>query len=143
MIYRNNIRWLGWAALALIAVLAGPALAGCAAQPPAPPPTLAALPTYTPYPTYTPPPTYTPLPTYTPQPTLLPPTDTPAPTPTPTATPVIYTVQRGDWATVIAKKFGVTLQALLTANNITNPNLIEPGQQLFILRQVVRREGNA
>ena len=119
-----------WAVFVILA-LTGLILTGCAAQSaPTPLPTLAPLPTYTPYPTYTPAPTYTPLPTYTPMPTVVPPTNTPTPTPTPT--PFVYTVKPGDWASLIAKRFSVTLESLLTVNNIQNPNLVEPGQQLII-----------
>ena len=51
------------------------------------------------------------------------------PTPTPVTT---YTVKRGDNLTKIAKMFGVTVQDLVDWNNIKNPNLIYPGQVLYI-----------
>jgi hypothetical protein len=43
-----------------------------------------------------------------------------------------YTVKRGDTLSAIAKAHGVTVQALVAANGIANPNLIHPGQQLTI-----------
>lgn len=44
----------------------------------------------------------------------------------------VYTVQRGDTLSRIAARFGTTWQALASANNIANPNLIFVGQQLVI-----------
>lgn len=43
-----------------------------------------------------------------------------------------YVVQRGDWLSRIARRFGVTLYSLIQANSIYNPNLIYPGQVLVI-----------
>jgi LysM repeat protein len=43
-----------------------------------------------------------------------------------------YTVQAGDNLAGIATKFGVTVQALQQANNITNPDQIYSGQVLKI-----------
>lgn len=91
-----------------------------------------------------------PLPTDTP----LPPTEPPAPTGTsapapvepspaapadvptaaPSATPVLYTVQQGDYLSLIAAQYGVTVEAIVAANGITNPNVIEVGQVLEIPR---------
>jgi LysM repeat protein len=47
-------------------------------------------------------------------------------------TPSTYTVQRGDWIYAIARKFNVTVAALIAANPGINPNLLYPGQQLNI-----------
>jgi len=44
----------------------------------------------------------------------------------------MYEVKVGDTATLIARRFGVALGALLSTNNITNPNVVELGQQLVI-----------
>jgi len=44
----------------------------------------------------------------------------------------IYVVQRGDWLALIARRFGVSLWALIQANPLMNPNLIYPGQALVI-----------
>jgi peptidoglycan-N-acetylglucosamine deacetylase len=41
-------------------------------------------------------------------------------------------VLAGDKLQTIAAKFGVTLQALMAANKITNANLIKVGQKLVI-----------
>ena len=43
-----------------------------------------------------------------------------------------YTVQRGDTLSLISVRFGVTLQAIMAANGITNPNFIFAGQVLTI-----------
>ncbi len=45
---------------------------------------------------------------------------------------VDYTVQRGDTMGRIARDNGVSLSDLIAANNISNPNLIHPGQVLVI-----------
>jgi spore germination protein len=49
---------------------------------------------------------------------------------------VYYTVQRGDWLSRIAQRFGVTVQSIVTANAIANPSLIYAGQSLYIPCQV-------
>ncbi len=46
--------------------------------------------------------------------------------------PKTYTVQPGDWLSTIAERYGVTVEALQQANNITNPNLLKVGQVLTI-----------
>lgn len=43
-----------------------------------------------------------------------------------------YTVQSGDTLSAIAQKFNVALQALIDANHINNPDLIQIGQVLTI-----------
>lgn len=93
--------------------------------------------TATPVPTDTPAPTATPAPTNTPEPTATPePTDTPEPTPTATPEPQTYTIQSGDTLLSIAQSFGVTVDAILQANpDITNPELIRPGQEIVIPQQ--------
>jgi LysM repeat protein/ribosomal 30S subunit maturation factor RimM len=47
-------------------------------------------------------------------------------------TPTTVTVELGDTLTQIAEQFGVPLQALIEANNITNPDLIEEGDELIV-----------
>jgi LysM repeat protein len=56
----------------------------------------------------------------------------PPPPPPPPKTETTYTVQRGDTLGAIAKKFGTTVNALASANNIANPSLIRVGQVLKI-----------
>jgi LysM repeat protein len=58
-------------------------------------------------------------------------------TPTPTPTQEVqgsqeYTVQAGDTLGVIATQFGVTVEAIVAANDIANPDLIQPGDVLTI-----------
>jgi peptidoglycan DL-endopeptidase CwlS len=43
-----------------------------------------------------------------------------------------YVVKRGDTLYTIGLKFGVTADAIQKANNISNPNRINPGQELVI-----------
>lgn len=60
-------------------------------------------------------------------------------TPVPTTGPVqpaactpTYTVQRGDWFYAIARRFGVSVPALIQANPSANSNVVYPGQVLNI-----------
>jgi LysM repeat protein len=80
----------------------------------------------------------TPMPTPTPVPSAVP---TPAPTPVPTAVPTpvptpppvqTYVVQQGDTLSVIANRFGTTVQALIDANNLPSADDIVIGQTLVI-----------
>jgi LysM repeat protein len=84
-------------------------------------------------------PTPTAQPTATPQPTAVPtsttvptPTNTPTPTLVPTPTVTIYVVQPGDVLGTIAKKYGTTVEAIVEANGITDPDFIRQGQELVI-----------
>jgi LysM repeat protein len=58
-------------------------------------------------------------------------TAVPGSAPTPVAG-FIYVVQPGDNYYRIAAKFGVTVQALFAANNVTNPNILYAGSRLII-----------
>lgn len=60
---------------------------------------------------------------------------------TPTKSPdaIRYTVMRGDTLWGIAKKFGVTVSAVVNANNIRNPNLIYVGE-VFIIPHMTSAE---
>ncbi len=53
---------------------------------------------------------------------------------TPPTSTTRYTVQPGDTLYRIAARYGTTVTAIATANNITDPNLIRPGQVLIINR---------
>lgn len=72
--------------------------------------------------------------TPTPRPTatapLLPPADTATPTITPT--PIVHVVQQGDTLQAIAFDYGVSVEALQTANAIENPKFLQVGQRLII-----------
>ncbi|GAB6152443.1 hypothetical protein JCM17380_11930 [Desulfosporosinus burensis] len=56
----------------------------------------------------------------------------PTPIPTPTPQPEVYVVKKGDSIYKIAKRYGTTMQAIILGNNLRNPDLIYPGQILFI-----------
>ncbi len=55
----------------------------------------------------------------------------PPPSPSPTVCN-IHIVQRGEWLTLIAARFGVSAQSVAALNRLSNPNLIFPGQRLLI-----------
>jgi LysM repeat protein len=82
--------------------------------------------------------TFTPEPSVAPSPTVVPsPVATPAPTPVPTALPTpapqqTYVVQEGDTLAAIAQQFGTTVEALQSANGISDPDEILIGQVLVI-----------
>ena len=115
---------------ALGGTVIGPGTAPTSPTPtPTPTPTKSATPTPTPTKSATP--TKSPTPTATPTKTPTP-TQTPTPTPSVTAKPATYTVVAGDRLQTIASKFGLTLNALMAANKITNANLIKVGQKLVI-----------
>ncbi len=56
----------------------------------------------------------------------------PEPQPTATSAPPVYVVQPGDTLTAIAERFQTTVEALVAANDIADPSLIEVGQKLVI-----------
>lgn len=60
------------------------------------------------------------------------PAASPSPSSTPAASPRTYTVHAGDTLAMIAGKYHTTVKALVTANNITDPRTIHPGQVLII-----------
>lgn len=53
-------------------------------------------------------------------------------TPTPLTSTTSYTVQSGDTLSQIAQDYNVTVQAIVSLNNISNPNFIYPGQVVLI-----------
>ncbi|HET6845711.1 MAG TPA: LysM peptidoglycan-binding domain-containing protein, partial [Anaerolineales bacterium] len=50
----------------------------------------------------------------------------------PTRPPSIYTVKPGDSLYAIASKHGTTIAALVARNRISNPDLIQVGQVLYL-----------
>ncbi|MHB1356227.1 MAG: muramidase family protein [Anaerolineae bacterium] len=78
--------------------------------------------------------TTTPKPSSTPSSTIEP-TVKPSATPTqppPTQEPVYYYVESGDYAQSIAESFGITVDELVTANGITEDDVLSIGQKLLI-----------
>jgi LysM repeat protein len=62
-----------------------------------------------------------------------PPADNPpAPPPPAPTTGTTHTVQRGEYLSMIAQRYGVTTAAIAAANNLSNPSLIYSGQVLVI-----------
>lgn len=112
-------------ALAILGVLAIAALAGCGQV--ITRPTATPIPSPTPTATASLPPRA--RPTATPEPTLRP---SPTATPSPSPTPVYYRIQAGDNLYIIARKFGVTREALLAVNDIENERALQVGQLLLI-----------
>lgn len=69
--------------------------------------------------------------------TTAPGTTPPPPAAVPTATRALpagerYVVQSGDTLAEIAAQYGVTVDAIVQANRLDNPDLITPGQELII-----------
>jgi len=54
-----------------------------------------------------------------------------------------YTVKRGDNLYNISRRFGTTINSIVNLNNISNPNLIYPGQRLLIRRDVRANDTHA
>ena len=48
------------------------------------------------------------------------------------ATNIVHVVQRGEYLASIANRYGISVQALLRANRLSNPNLLRVGQRLII-----------
>lgn len=92
-------------------------------------------PTSTLRPSRTPAPAATPTPMVTPTLTVAStPTSSPEPEPTATSTIEILThiVENGDNLISVAEQYGVTVQAIVIANNLANADLIYIGQTLII-----------
>lgn len=53
-------------------------------------------------------------------------------TPEPSPEPRTYVVKAGDTPAIIARQFGVSVEALMRANNITDPRALRVGQRLVI-----------
>lgn len=63
------------------------------------------------------------------------PVSEPLPAPEPAVSQQIHTVQPGEWIYAIARRYAISPDLLLKANNLSNPNLVQPGQQLIIPNQ--------
>lgn len=105
--------------------------------------TVPATATVAPAVTFTPVPNPTPVATPAARPTAVPtimvtsglpgtPTRAPTSTPTPKPTPVVYVVQSGDSLDGIARRFGVSVDAIVRANHLSDPNTLAQGQRLII-----------
>ncbi|MFQ5944313.1 MAG: LysM peptidoglycan-binding domain-containing protein [Anaerolineales bacterium] len=66
----------------------------------------------------------------------IPPSTGPVATPAPTSSAggggTVHVVQPGEWIWQIARNYGVDPNAIIEANDLTNPSLIYPGQELII-----------
>ncbi len=83
-------------------------------------------------PTMTPTVTPTALPTAQATPTPAPYTPEPTATPTLEPTPVVHTISAGETLIVIARQYGVSVQAIQEANGITDPRTLRVGQEIRI-----------
>ena len=76
----------------------------------------------------------------TPKPQTLP-TVTPVPRPPPTPTPGVYTVEAGDTLSGIAGRFGLTLEQIVQANRLADPDRLQVGQRLTLPSAKYLNEG--
>ncbi len=74
----------------------------------------------------------------TPTPTITP---TPTPTPPPTPTPKTHTVRAGEFLSVIADFYGVSMSAILELNEIPDPDNVPIGQVLILPAEADVRAG--
>jgi LasA protease len=100
--------------LTVLVVMLG-VVGACSPSQPAPPPATEAIAT----------PKSVPLPEATPLPTVPPP-------PTPTPAPYVHIVQAGENLGYIAYNLGCTVEDIIQANDLDDPNSIEVGQRLVI-----------
>jgi len=110
-----------------LAATVGAAIAATKAAQPTNTPTSTPIPTATLTPTESPTPTDTPSPLETPGSTA---TYTPEPTVTPSQ--VIHVVQEGETLFEIAREYGMSVETLMVANNITDRGLVRVGQELTV-----------
>lgn len=59
-------------------------------------------------------------------------TETPTPETAPQASETVYVVQPGDTMLVIATQYDITVEDILAANNLSDPNFVFAGQRLVI-----------
>lgn len=55
----------------------------------------------------------------------------------------VYTVKKGESLSSIAKRFNVSVKALMIWNNVTNAKNISPGKKLFIFSEVMSKMENS
>lgn len=65
-------------------------------------------------------------------PSIAPTPDSPHPLPTISTETRYYTVNKGDTLGTIAKEYGVSVEQIMEANNLKNPNVLDVGQKLTI-----------
>jgi LysM repeat protein len=58
------------------------------------------------------------------------------------ATQQIYVIQAGDSLSAVASRFGTTLDAIIQANGLTDPNVVYVGQRLIIGGQASNNDNN-
>ncbi len=89
--------------------------------------------------------TLTPTSTPTAKPTATPAPYTPAPTATPTVTPtpIVHVIARGETLLAIANKYGVSVADIQEVNGISDPRLLQVGQQIFVPAPTVAVEAVA
>ncbi len=84
-------------------------------------------------------PTPIPIPTITPLARVtIAPLPSPGPTvtlsPTPTSAPLIHMVKSGDSLATLSEQYQTSVEAIMQANNLTDPHMIKIGQELVIPR---------
>ena len=52
--------------------------------------------------------------------------------PTASASQLVHVVEEGEFLSRIAARYGVSIEAIIEANDISNPDLVEVGQRLII-----------
>jgi LysM repeat protein len=67
-----------------------------------------------------------------PAPAVIPPVESTSPPVESTSPPVSYQIQGGDTLTIIAARFGVSVQSLIDVNQLTQPFTFQAGQVLII-----------
>lgn len=72
--------------------------------------------------------------TVLPTPSATPAMITPAPTftGTPTPTPIVHIIQKGETLLELARRYGVSVEAIQEANSILDPRRLQVGQEIFI-----------
>lgn len=66
------------------------------------------------------------------EPILTPTPDSVHPLPTPRDKPAVYIIQAGDTLGIVAQNYGVSLEQVIQANDLSNPNVLEIGQTITV-----------